>query len=111
MIDQVRPADLAAWFQSQGGTATVLDVREPGELRAASISADGFELRVIPMMEVPARLAELNADAPIAVMCHHGARSQRVAMFLAGNGFDRVANIAGGIDAWSQQVDAGVPRY
>jgi rhodanese-related sulfurtransferase len=44
-------------------------------------------------------------------MCHHGARSQRVAMFLAANGFARVANVAGGIDAWSREVDPGVPCY
>ena len=112
MIEQVRPADLAAWFESQGGTgATVLDVREPGELRTAAIRAEGFELVAIPMMEVPARVAELEAGKPVAVLCHHGARSQRVAMFLAGNGFERVVNIAGGIDAWSQQVDPAVPRY
>ena len=112
MVEQVRPTDLAAWLQSHGGVRpTVLDVREPGELRTAAIRADGFELVTIPMMEVPARLAELDASQPVAVLCHHGARSQRVAMFLAGNGFERVANIAGGIDAWSQQVDPAVPRY
>lgn len=112
MIDQVRPSQLAAWFEAQGGgDVVVLDVREPNELRTAAIRPDGFALREIPMMEVPARLAELNSDAPIAVMCHHGARSQRVAMFLASNGFERVANIAGGIDAWSQEIDAAVPRY
>ena len=112
MIDQVRPADLPAWFQSQGGTgATVLDVREPGELRTAAIRADGFALVTIPMMDVPVRLAELEPGQPVAVLCHHGARSQRVAMFLAGHGFERIANIAGGIDLWSQELDPGVPRY
>ncbi|NPC57265.1 rhodanese-like domain-containing protein [Caenimonas soli] len=115
MIDQVRPADLAAWIQSQpaGGAATVvLDVREPAELQAASIKADErFELLTIPMNEIPARLAELDPERPIACLCHHGGRSQRVAMFLAGNGFARVANIAGGIDAWAREVDPSVPRY
>jgi len=119
VIDQVRPAQLAAWFEAQRSStgsesAVVLDVREPNELRTAGLRADGangFDLQVIPMNEVPARLSELNSDAPIAVMCHHGARSQRVAMFLASNGFDHVANIAGGIDAWSQEVDDAVARY
>ena len=114
MIDQVRPSGLAAWIQAQGADgakAVVLDVREPAELNAASVQADGFELRVIPMMEVPARLGELDPDQPVAVLCHHGNRSQRVAMFLAGNGFTRLANIAGGIDAWSQEIDPAVPRY
>jgi len=111
MIVQVRPSELAAWLQQQDGPAVVLDVREPGELRAASIRPEGFELVAIPMNEIPARLGELDAGRPIACLCHHGARSQRVAMFLAGNGFGTVANIAGGIDAWSLERDPSVPRY
>jgi rhodanese-related sulfurtransferase len=114
MIDQVRPAELAAWIGSHGAGeagAVVLDVREPAELRTASIQADGFELVTIPMNEIPQRLSELDPDRPVACMCHHGARSQRVAMFLAANGFTRVANVAGGIDAWSREVDPGVPCY
>jgi rhodanese-related sulfurtransferase len=114
MIDQVRPAQVAAWFESQagdGGAPLVVDVREPAELRTASIKADGFELLAIPMGAVPQHLAQLDPERPVACLCHHGGRSQRVAMFLAANGFTRVANIAGGIDAWSTEVDPGVPRY
>jgi rhodanese-related sulfurtransferase len=113
MIDQIRPAALADWFASQagGGTPVVLDVREPGELRAASVKAEGFELLTIPMNEIPQRLAQLDPNRPVAVLCHTGVRSQRVAMFLAANGFERLANVAGGIDAWSHEVDPGVPRY
>lgn len=111
MIDQVRPSGLAAWLQAQPRPALVLDVREPEELQVASIRADGFELALIPMNEIPARLAELDPARPVAVLCHHGARSQRVAMYLASNGFDTVANIAGGIDAWSLERDGSVPRY
>jgi rhodanese-related sulfurtransferase len=111
MIDQVRPADLDAWLQAQDGPVTVLDVREPAELRAASVRPEGFELLTIPMNEVPARLAELDPSRPLACLCHHGGRSLRVAMFLAQNGFDTLANIAGGIDAWSLERDGAVPRY
>ena len=114
MIAQVRPADLAAWLLAQtGGTATavVLDVREPWELQTASVQAQGFELVAIPMGEIPARLGELSPQTPLACLCHHGARSQRVASFLAQNGFTQVANIAGGIDAWSVELDTTVPRY
>lgn len=111
MIDQVRPNDLSAWIQAQPGAAVVLDVREPWELQTASVKADGFTLVAIPMGEIPARLAELDAATPVACLCHHGARSQRVAQFLAGNGFTQVANIAGGIDAWSAERDPSVPRY
>jgi rhodanese-related sulfurtransferase len=77
----------------------VLDVREPSELQTASVKADGFRAARHPMNEVPARLSELDSGRPIACLCHHGRRSQMVAMFLAGHGFARVANIAGGIDA------------
>jgi rhodanese-related sulfurtransferase len=116
MISQLRPSELPAWLQAEAaasgaGETIVLDVREPWELQTASIRADGFTLVTIPMNEIPARLAELDADKPVACLCHHGGRSQRVAAFLAHNGFSRVANIAGGIDAWAQEVDAGVPRY
>jgi rhodanese-related sulfurtransferase len=114
MVDQVRPADLAAWIGSHaagGASPIVLDVREPAELRTASIKPDGFEVVSIPMNEIPQRLAELDADRPVACLCHHGARSQRVAMFLAANGFAEVANIAGGIAAWTREVDPSVPSY
>ena len=113
MIDQVRPADLDTWIQSQpaGPAPVVLDVREPWELQAASVKPEGFELVAIPMNQLPARVGELDPQRPVAVLCHHGARSQRVAMFLAGNGFQCLANIAGGIEAWSGERDPAVPRY
>jgi len=114
MIDQVRPSELDDWLQAAaagGATPLVLDVREPWELQRASVQPQGFELAAIPMNEIPGRVAELDPDRPIACLCHHGARSQRVAMFLAQQGFARLANIAGGIDAWSHERDPGVPRY
>ena len=114
MIEQVRPAELAAWMRShgaEGARTVVLDVREPAELRTASIKPDGFDLVTIPMNEIAQRLAELDPDRPVACLCHHGARSQRVAMFLAANGFTEVANIAGGIDAWARELDPNVPCY
>lgn len=112
MIDQVRPAELAAWFALDADAAPVLvDVREPWELQTASVTPNGFTLLAIPMNEIPARLAELDEHQRIACLCHHGARSQRVAAFLSQNGFTDVANVAGGIDAWSAQHDPAVPRY
>jgi rhodanese-related sulfurtransferase len=113
MIDHVRPAQLSAWFAAapQGGEPLVLDVREPWELQTASVRAEGFELAAIPMGELPARLAELDPARPVACLCHHGARSLRVAAFLRHNGFEQVANVTGGIDAWSQERDPAVPRY
>jgi rhodanese-related sulfurtransferase len=112
MIAQVRPSEFDAWRQSQGGRALLLDVREPWEVQAASVPPQqDFDLVAIPMNQIPARLAELPQDRPIACLCHHGARSQRVALFLAQQGYGDVANIAGGIDAWSRERDPGVPLY
>ena len=113
MIDHVRPTQLLAWFASaaEGGQPLVLDVREPWELQTASVRADGFELVAIPMGELPARLGELNPARPVACLCHHGARSLRVAAFLQHHGFEQLANITGGIDAWSHESDPAVPRY
>jgi rhodanese-related sulfurtransferase len=113
MIDQVRPAGLSEWIQAQGGAlpAVVLDVREPWERETASIRPEGFELIAMPMNEIPTRLVELDPEQPVACLCHHGTRSQHVAAFLARNGFEKLANIAGGIDAWSSEHDPRVPRY
>ena len=114
MIPQLRPAQLANWFESAKthGHPVLLDVREPKELATASVAPGGaYELLAIPMNSVPIRLVELDAARPVAVLCHHGARSQRVAQFLEAQGFGHVVNIAGGIDAWATEVDAGVARY
>ena len=112
-IAQITPAELPAWIESQAahGAALVLDVREAWEVQTACVSAQGFELLTIPMNTVPMRLQDLNRDQPIACLCHHGGRSMQVAAFLVQQGFSHVANIAGGINAWSSQVDASVPTY
>jgi rhodanese-related sulfurtransferase len=113
MIDQIRPGQLAQWLQMQRehGDPVVLDVREPHELQMASVKADGFTLLTIPMGVIPPRLQELDPEQPIACLCHHGARSMQVAMFLQSHGFTHVANIAGGIHAWSVELDPSIARY
>lgn len=112
----IQPAQLDTWLQQAAAGApglkpVVLDVREPWEMQTASVKADGFELVAMPMRSVPARYLELERDRPIACLCHHGARSAQVAHFLMQNGFTAVVNINGGIHAWSQQRDPGVPTY
>jgi rhodanese-related sulfurtransferase len=113
MISQVPPSEFSAWLQTLPvqGRAVLLDVREPWERHIASVPPEGFSVVSIPMGEIPSRLAELDVNQPLACLCHHGVRSQHVARFLAGRGFAVLANIAGGIDAWSTQRDAMVPRY
>ncbi len=87
-------------------TFVLLDVREPEELAHASIPW----ATAIPMAQIPARMNELPRGVQIVCMCHHGNRSERVAEFLAANGYDAV-NLTGGIDAWSRAIDSDVPRY
>jgi rhodanese-related sulfurtransferase len=113
MISQFRPKDLETWLAQVRplGEPVVLDVREPSELAVASIKANGFTLLTIPMGTVPVRLAELDPKRPIACLCHHGGRSMQVAHFLAGRGFENVANIAGGIHAWSAELDSSIATY
>ena len=113
MISQVRPSELATWFQTMSahGKPLVLDVREPDELQTASIKSGDFELLTIPMGSIPQRLGQLDASRPVACLCHHGARSMRVAGYLESQGFAHVANISGGINAWSLELDPSVARY
>jgi rhodanese-related sulfurtransferase len=106
MPTQMTPRELAE--RLDGPTPpVVLDVREPEEIAIASFPG----ALAIPMAEVPQRLGEVPRDADVVVLCHHGVRSAHVASFLADRGYDRIANLAGGIDAWSLQVDSTVPRY
>ena len=85
----------------------VLDVREPQEYEIGKI--DGSTL--IPLGEIPTRFQELPSDKEIVVNCKMGGRSAQACMFLADNGYENVTNLAGGILAWSDEVDPSVPKY
>ena len=100
--------DVAA-LRASGRLPLLLDCREPDEHGIARI--EGATL--IPMGEIPGRLDGLDPhrDGPLVVHCHHGVRSLRVARFLRTQGFTQARSMAGGIDAWSLQVDPTVPRY
>ena len=89
----------------------LLDVREPWEFALAAIRVEGLRTLHIPMNEIPGRLDELDAAQPVVCICHHGMRSAQVVAFLERQGFDAAYNLAGGIQAWSEQVDASVPCY
>ena len=89
-----------------GEDAYILDVREPFEYRIANIGGI-----LIPMNEVPRRLAEIDRDREVIVQCRSGSRSQQVAEYLKQLGYPRVVNLAGGILAWSDEIDPSVPKY
>ncbi|HTS33484.1 MAG TPA: rhodanese-like domain-containing protein [Thermoplasmata archaeon] len=107
MVDEVSAVEVAERLRAGGPRPLLLDVREEWERELAVIEPSVH----IPMQEVPRRLEELPRDRPIVVYCHGGARSAMVAGFLELHGFTSVANLSGGIDAWSVQVDSKVPRY
>jgi rhodanese-related sulfurtransferase len=108
LVKQISPAELAAWLADKSREAPLLlDVREPWEHDKARIAGS----QLVPMNDVPARLAELDDAKEVVAICHHGGRSMQVATFLEKNGFARVHNLAGGIDAWSRTVDPSVPVY
>lgn len=107
-MKQITPAELAAWLGDTGrAKPLLLDVREPWEFQTCAIAGS----RPLPMSEVPARKDELDPQAEVVVICHHGGRSLQVAAFLERSGFARVHNLAGGVDAWAKTVDPSMPVY
>jgi rhodanese-related sulfurtransferase len=87
----------------------LLDVRQPWENETAVLPWS----QLIPLPELPSRFAEVAppAGAMLVVYCHHGIRSLSAAHFLERAGFTNVVSLAGGIDAWSIEIDPKVPRY
>ena len=107
-MNQITAGQLAAWLADAGrDKPLLLDVREPWEWETARIEGSQH----MPMREVPARLGEIDSDREVVAICHHGGRSQQVAIFLEKNGFSKVHNLQGGVDAWSRTVDPAVPLY
>ena len=107
-MKNIAPTELAAWLSDpRREPPLLLDVREPWEWQTARIEG----ARHMPMREVPARVGEIERDREVIAICHHGGRSQQVAMFLEKNGFAKVHNLVGGVDAWSRTVDPAVPLY
>ena len=104
-MQQVAPRSLASWLRDE--SLVLLDVREAWEV---AVSPFPGALHV-PMREIPSRIGELPQQRTIVCICHHGARSAQVTMFLQQRGFERVYNLSGGIDAWAREVDSTVVRY
>jgi adenylyltransferase/sulfurtransferase len=104
-IPQITVKDLKARRDS-GEDVFLLDVREPYEFQIAQIGG-----KLIPQNDVPQRLAEIPRDREIVVHCRSGARSQRIAEFLKQSGYQDVVNLAGGILAWSDEIDPSVQKY
>jgi rhodanese-related sulfurtransferase len=108
-IPEITPAEFLARHQ-RGEALTLLDVREEWELAVASVPAGTTGFVHIPMGDVSERIGELDRSKEVVVLCRSGRRSLEVARFLQQNGFSAV-NLAGGILAWSRDVDATIPTY
>ena len=108
-ISQISVKELKARLdkkEAHNDNFLLLDVREPYEVQIAQIGG-----KLIPQNDVQNRLGELNPAQEIIVHCRSGARSQKIAELLKANGFEKVSNLAGGILAWSDEIDPTVQKY
>ena len=107
-MHQIRARHLADWLSDDSRNKPVLlDVREAWEFELGSLPG----AQHLPMHLVPVRRDELDPRSEIVVICHHGARSMQVAMFLEHHGFPALYNLVGGVDAWAAEVDPAMRRY
>jgi rhodanese-related sulfurtransferase len=107
MIKDMTPGEFVK--RRAGGTEmTLLDVREDWETALAPVPA---EILHIPMGQISGRADELDPQREIVVICRSGGRSLEVARFLSARGFTSVYNLAGGILAWSRDLDPRIPQY
>ncbi|HLS81898.1 MAG TPA: rhodanese-like domain-containing protein [Steroidobacter sp.] len=104
-VPQITPKEFVA-RRAAGESLTLLDVREAWELGVASVP----DVQHIPMGEIPERVGEIDKDREVVVLCRSGRRSLDVVKYLQRNGFHAV-NLAGGVLAWSRDVDATIPTY
>jgi molybdopterin/thiamine biosynthesis adenylyltransferase/rhodanese-related sulfurtransferase/molybdopterin converting factor small subunit len=104
---EITAEELRRELDDKGSSLILIDVREPHEWEIAHIE----EAQLIPLGQLPERLGELDGHAEIVTHCHHGARSMKALGILKGAGFNRVRSLAGGIDAWADRVEVGMPRY
>ena len=103
---EITPAE-AKQLLDRGENLMLVDVREPWEFEICRIAG----AKLIPMGTIPANLQALDTDDEVICYCHHGMRSLDVAVWLRGPGVARAKSLAGGIDRWSAEIDARVPRY
>lgn len=107
MMEQIHVNDLAHWLKDPlRRPPLILDVREQWEVDTAQIKGSVH----IPMGQIMQQFETLEKDQTIACLCHHGARSMQVGLFLERQGFT-VINVQGGIDAWSKQIDPAISIY
>jgi rhodanese-related sulfurtransferase len=107
MIKDITPQEFLE-RRTAGNDMTLLDVREDWETALAPVPS---AIVHIPMGQIADRLGELDPQRETVVICRSGGRSMQVAHFLASRGFGSVSNLAGGILAWSRDLDPKIPQY
>lgn len=110
-MNQISVKELAQYLSSSESSIQLVDVREPQEVKTASIP--GFiNLPLSQFSEWENSIqSHLEPDKETLVLCHHGVRSAQMCQWLTSQGFSNVKNITGGIDAYSMLVDPSVPQY
>ena len=104
---EVSVTDAQALTQAAPNPALIIDVREPHEIAICQVPG----AQTIPMRKIAASLEAIPRDRHVLVLCHHGMRSMAVTQFLRAQGYPSVSNIAGGINAWAEQLDPAMARY
>jgi adenylyltransferase/sulfurtransferase len=104
-VPEITPREMKARLE-RGDDLFILDVREPHEYQICSLRG-----HLIPLGELPRRVHELDSSREIVAHCRSGKRSAEAVDFLRKAGFRKILNLKGGILAWSDEVDASVPKY
>ena len=104
-VPEIMPRELKARLD-RGEDLFILDVREPHEYQICNLRG-----HLIPLGELPRRVHELDSSREIVAHCRSGKRSAEAVDFLRKAGFRKILNLKGGILAWSDEVDASVPKY
>lgn len=106
-MHQISVKDLKLLLDSDQSRTLLLDVREQWEFDICRI--DGSTL--VPMRQIHAAVEQLDRDRHTVVICHHGVRSRQVCLYLMQLGFNHVVNLQGGVQAWANEIDPGMPTY
>ena len=105
-MKELSPLQVQTYLKQQH-QALVLDVREPWEWEKCHLAGS----KLLPMGQILAQIETLDKTQPTVVVCHHGIRSRQVARYLESVGFETMINLAGGLDAWSKELDPTMAQY
>jgi len=104
---ELEAVELKDYLESADVKPLLLDVRQSWEFDICKLD----DSVLIPMSSIPANLDQLDKDRETVVICHHGIRSRRVAIYLEQAGFSNIINLKGGVDSWAKTVDNQMATY